>query len=157
MKEKILETLRSLGFKLVQTDDENVYEFNYEGVSMLYMYNVNDEEFLNITVPCIMQVEEDNIMLVSALTEKVNATLKYIKAYIYGNHVWLSYERELIDDSHSEDKDFLKVVSSMILQLEAALRFFRKSKAEMEENSHGGPSDDDALAVETDETVETDN
>ena len=69
-----METLRSLGFKLVQTDDENVYEFNYEGVSMLYMYNVSDEEFLNITVPCIMQVEEDNIMLVSALTEKVNAS-----------------------------------------------------------------------------------
>ena len=67
MKEKILETLRSLGFKLVQTDDENVYEFNYEGVSMLYMYNVSDEEFLSITVPCIMEVEEDNLMLVSAL------------------------------------------------------------------------------------------
>lgn len=157
MKEKILETLRSLGFKLVQTDDENVYEFNYEGVSMLYMYNVSDEEFLNITVPCIMQVEEDNIMLVSALTEKVNATLKYIKAYIYGNHVWLSYERELIGDGHSEDKDFRKVVSSMILQLEAALRFFRKSKADMEEYSAGESSDDDVLTVETDETVETDN
>ena len=37
------------------------------------------------------------MLQICALLEKINSTLKYIKACIVGNRVWLFYERELIE------------------------------------------------------------
>ena len=55
MKEKILEAFRELGFKLEEEEGMG-YCFNYEGLNLLYMYNENDEEFLNIALPGIVEV-----------------------------------------------------------------------------------------------------
>ena len=96
MKEKILEAFRDLGFKLEEEEGMG-YCFKYEGLNLLYMYNENDEEFLNIALPGIVEVEDDKMLQICALLEKINSTLKYIKAYIVGNRVWLFYERELIE------------------------------------------------------------
>ena len=96
MKEKILEAFRDLGFKLEEEEGMG-YCFNYEGLNLLYMYNESDEEFLNIALPGIVEVEEDKMLQICALLEKINSTLKYIKAYMLGNSVWLFYERELIE------------------------------------------------------------
>ena len=96
MKEKILEAFRELGFKLEEEEGMG-YCFKYEGLNLLYMYNENDEEFLNIALPGIVEVEEDKMLQICALLEKINSTLKYIKAYMLGNSVWLFYERELIE------------------------------------------------------------
>ena len=96
MKEKILEAFRELGFKLEEEEGMG-YCFNYEGMNLLYMYNENDEEFLNIALPGIVEVEDDKMLQICALLEKINSTLKYIKAYMLGNSVWLFYERELIE------------------------------------------------------------
>ena len=96
MKEKILEAFSNLGFKL--EEEEGVgYRFNYEGLNLLYMYNENDEEFLTIALPGIIEVKEDRMLQICALLEKINSTLKYVKAYMLGNGVWLFYERELIE------------------------------------------------------------
>ena len=94
MKEKILEAFRDLGFKLEEEEGMG-YCFNYEGLHLLYMYNENDEEFLNIALPGIVEVEEDRMLQICALLEKINSTLKYVKTYMLGNSVWLFYEREL--------------------------------------------------------------
>ena len=96
MKEKILEAFRELGFKLEEEEGMG-YCFKYEGLNLLYMYNENDEEFLNIALPGIVEVEDDKMLQICALLEKINSTLKYIKAYMLGNSVWLFYERELIE------------------------------------------------------------
>ena len=96
MKEKILEAFRDLGFKLEEEEGMG-YCFKYEGLNLLYMYNENDEEFLNIARPGIVEVEDDKMLQICALLEKINSTLKYIKAYMLGNSVWLFYERELIE------------------------------------------------------------
>ena len=96
MKEKILEAFRDLGFKLEEEEGMG-YRFKYEGLNLLYMYNENDEEFLNIALPGIVEVEDDKMLQICALLEKINSTLKYIKAYMLGNSVWLFYERELIE------------------------------------------------------------
>ena len=56
MKEKILEAFRELGFKLEEEEGMG-YRFHYEGLNLLYMYNENDEEFLNIALSCIVEVE----------------------------------------------------------------------------------------------------
>ena len=169
MKEKILEAFRELGFKLEEEEGMG-YCFKYEGLNLLYMYNENDEEFLNIALPGIVEVEDDKMLQICALLEKINSTLKYIKAYMLGNSVWLFYERELIeqreqsrtcsDYAESREKktesqlcgeeDLMTVISRMILHLEAGLVFARKAMAEIEETMTSDSSDDDT----TDEAEE---
>lgn len=136
MKEKILEAFRDLGFKLEETEGMG-YNFNYEGLNLLYMYNENDEEFLNIALPGIVEVEEDRMLQICALLEKINSTLKYVKAYMLGNSVWLFYERELFGK-----EDLITVISRMILHLEAGLVFARKAMTEIEETMADNSSDD---------------
>ena len=136
MKEKILEAFRDLGFKLEEEEGMG-YCFNYEGLNLLYMYNENDEEFLNIALPGIVEVEEDRMLQICALLEKINSTLKYVKTYMLGNSVWLFYERELFGE-----EDLMTVISRMILHLEAGLVFARKAMAEIEETMTNGSSND---------------
>lgn len=138
MKEKILEAFRDLGFKLEETEGMG-YNFNYEGLNLLYMYNENDEEFLNIALPGIVEVEEDRMLQICALLEKINSTLKYVKAYILGNSVWLFYERELFGE-----EDLMTVISRMILHLEAGLAFVRKAMAEIEASLTDESSDEES-------------
>ena len=148
MKENILETFRDLGFKLEEEEGMG-YCFNYEGLNLLYMYNENDEEFLNIALPGIIEVEEDRMLQICALLEKINSTLKYVKTYMLGNSVWLFYERELFGE-----EDLMTVISRMILHLEAGLVFARKAMAEIEETMTNGSSDDitdDAEEIATEE------
>ena len=137
MKEMILETFRDLGFKLEEEEGMG-YCFNYEGLNLLYMYNENDEEFLNIALPGIVEVEEDRMLQICALLEKINSTLKYVKTYMLGNSGWLFYERELFGE-----EDLMTVISRMILHLEAGLVFARKAMAEIEETMANDSSDDD--------------
>ena len=162
MKEKILEAFRELGFKLEEEEGMG-YCFKYEGLNLLYMYNENDEEFLNIALPGIVEVEDDKMLQICALLEKINSTLKYVKTYMLGNSVWLFYERELIeqreqsrtcsDYAESREKktegqlcgeeDLMTVISRMILHLEAGLVFARKAMAEIEETMANDSSADD--------------
>ena len=162
MKEKILEAFRELGFKLEEEEGMG-YSFNYEGLNLLYMYNESDEEFLNIALPGIVEVEDDKMLQICALLEKINSTLKYVKTYMLGNSVWLFYERELIeqreqsrtcsDYAESREKktegqlcgeeDLMTVISRMILHLEAGLVFARKAMAEIEETTANDSSADD--------------
>ena len=155
MKEKILEAFRELGFKLEEEEGMG-YCFNYEGLSLLYMYNENDEEFLNIALPGIVDVEEDKMLQICALLEKINSTLKYIKAYMLGNSVWLFYERELFGE-----EDLMTVISRMILHLEAGLCFARKAMTEIEETMTNDSSDDDtaesAEEIDAEEITDDDN
>ena len=139
MKEKILEAFRELGFKLEEEEGMG-YRFNYEGLNLLYMYNENDEESLNIALPGIVEVEEDKMLQTFVLLEKINSTLKYIKAYMLGKSVWLCYERELIGQREqntegqlSVKEELITVISHMILHVEAACLFARKAMAEIEE------------------------
>ena len=58
MKKKILEAFAELGFQLEQMDDFG-YGFSYEGTNFIFMPNADDEEFLNICVPGIYDLEEE--------------------------------------------------------------------------------------------------
>lgn len=133
MKEKILAAFENLGFNLKDTESFG-YSFNYEGINCLYMYNEDDENFLNISVPGIYDLEENNKEKYEELKEKINSTLKYIKAYTLGDSLWLFYERELLDNDDLEE-----VIRRMILHLTAALMFARDAIEKMD----NGESDDD--------------
>lgn len=137
MKEKILAALENLGFNL--EDNESLgFSFNYEGINYLYMYNEDDEDFLNISVPGIYDLEEDNKENYDALKEKINSTLKYVKAYTLGKGLWLFYERDLLGN-----EDLEEVIRRMILHLAAALMFARDSieKIDNDESEEGSDND----------------
>lgn len=51
MKEQILNTFATMGFQLEEMEGFG-YGFRYEGINYLYMPNDDDEDFLNIAVPC---------------------------------------------------------------------------------------------------------
>lgn len=138
MKEKILAAFENLGFNL--EDNESLgYHFYYEGINFLYMYNEDDEDFLNISVPGIYDLEEDNKENYDALKEKINSTLKYVKVYTIGKGLWLFYERELLGN-----EDLEEVIRHMVLHLAAALMFARDSieKIENGESDEGSDNND---------------
>ncbi len=139
MKEKILEAFAELGFQLEQMDDFG-YGFSYEGTNFIFMPNADDEEFLNICVPGIYDLEEESPLSFIELMNKINSTLKYIKAYELGKSIWLFYERELFGD-----EDLAKVISRMILHLEAGLMFSRKAMTEIKSNEEDKGEDNDIV------------
>lgn len=141
-----MEAFDSLGFKL--EDEENGgYGFTYEGLNLLLLYNEDDTDFLNIALPGIFEAEDGKVFQVCALMEKINSTLKYVKAYLFGNSVWMFYERELFDG-----EDLPMVISRMILRMEAGLQFARKTIAEIEDTMTSESSDEEANDV-VEETI----
>lgn len=137
MKEKILAAFENLGFNL--EDNESLgYHFYYEGINFLYMYNEDDEDFLNISVPGIYDLEEDNKEGYNALKEKINSSLKYVKAYTLGKGLWLFYERDLLGN-----EDLEEVILHMILHLAAALMFARESIEKIDNGESDEDSDND--------------
>lgn len=137
MKEKILAAFENLGFNLEDTESLG-FSFNYEGINYLYMYNEDDESFLNISVPGIYDLEEDNKENYDALKEKINSTLKYVKAYTLGKGLWLFYERNLLGN-----EDLEEVIRHMILHLAAALMFARDSIGKIDNGESDEGSDND--------------
>ena len=137
MKEKILAAFENLGFNL--EDNESLgYHFYYEGINFLYMYNEDDEDFLNISVPGIYDLEEGNKENYDALKEKINSTLKYVKAYTLDKGLWLFYERDLLGN-----EDLEEVIRHMILHLAAALMFARESIEKIDNGESDEDSDND--------------
>ena len=132
-----MEVFAELGFKLEQMDAFG-YGFSYEGTNFIIMLNSDDEEFLNICVPGIYDLEEESPLTFIELMNKINSTLKYIKAYELGKSIWLFYERELFGD-----EDLMKVISRMILHLEAGLMFSRKAMSEIKENAENNGDEED--------------
>ena len=127
MKEKSLATFKALGFEM--DDMEIGYEFQYEGKHYLYLPNDEDEDFLNISLPAVLDIDDENDLSFYQLMDKINGTLKYVKANKLNDSIWLFYERELFGD-----EDLKQVISRMILHLEAGLMFLHRAMAASEED-----------------------
>lgn len=145
MKELILNTFAAMGFQLEEMEGFG-YGFQYEGINYLYMPNDDDEDFLNIAVPAIVEINDENIHAAHLLMDKLNSTLKYVKANKLGDSMWLFYERELYGG-----EDFEKLLSRMILHLEAALNFYRNAMANIKEELDS--TDDDKPSGDNEEAA----
>lgn len=136
MKEKLLEAFSELGFK-PEEDEGGNYVFAYENINLLFLYNENDEDFLNIAIPCIYEQDEENIAKLFAMQESINSTLKYVKAYTIGGKVWLFYERELFGG-----EDLPALISRMVLRLESALRFAWDNQKKIDKEFDDSPAEE---------------
>lgn len=137
MKEKILEAFANLGFKLEDADGAG-YVFNYEGIRYIYMHNDDDEEFFTIALPGFYDYDEEHIGQYCALAEKINSTLKYIKAYTLCGRMWLFYERELLGED-----DLDEIIPRMIIRLEAGLQFAHNALEEIDASFDQDDEDQD--------------
>ena len=131
-----------LGFELKPVENLG-YSFDYESFHMLYMPQTEDDDFLCISLPGIYELEKDNPMVFIDLMNRINSTLKYVKAYWGSDSLWLFYERELFGG-----EDLPTLISRMILHLESASAFSRNALEEIKESYR---------QAETDETSESDN
>jgi len=137
MKEKILDAFKALGFEMEELEGFG-YGFEYEGKHFLYMYNEDDEDFLNIALPAVLDIDDENNVGFYQVMDKINGTLKYVKANKLNDSMWLFYERELFGG-----EDLKQLLSRMILHLEAGLMFLRRAMASSEEDSDSASEDTD--------------
>ena len=120
MKEKILEALAGLGFKLEAMENLG-YVFDYDGIKFCYMCGEDDRKFLNIGIIGLRPYSETDTRQYYAVVERVNSTMKCVKAYTFADWLGLFYEREMFGDENLAD-----VLRQIILRLEAGLLFARR-------------------------------
>lgn len=144
MKEQILDAFKALGFEMEEMEGLG-YGFQYEGKHYLYMYNEDDEDFLNISIPAVLDLDDENNVGFYQVMDKLNGTLKYVKANKLNDSMWLFYERELFGG-----EDLKQVLSRMILHLEAGFYFLCRA---MESSDDGS----DTVSDETDSDTDSDS
>ena len=123
MNEKVLETLKKLGFVTIPV--ENFHLFEYEGRG--FFYYVDDDSFLSIVLPNLMDADsddeeehEDKFMDLLKMQVEVNNKVKYVKAFVRQDSLWLSYEREVY-----AEEDLEELIPKMILHLLSTSEFVR--------------------------------
>lgn len=136
MKETILEAFRELGFEMEQIEDSDHYKFEFEGHNYIWMYNEDDESFLNIVLPSLLPITEEGAIGFYQLMDNINSTVKYVKAYKLNDALWLFYERELMGEENLE-----KSINHMILRLEATSNYIKDLIKSLEDSDDDDDSD----------------
>lgn len=88
---EVVKILTELGFEL-QEMPEMGYVLEYEGLTLLYMPEDDDEDIVRFAVPNIFEVTEENRPFVLDVVNSTNLTIKYSKVCVYGDVVWAFYE-----------------------------------------------------------------
>ena len=96
MLEQIFEYLQKEGFVPERTG--NRIRFKYQMFTIVVFGEENDENFLNITLPGIFDVNEDNRIDALEALNFVNDNTELVKLYIYDNEVWVGVE-QLLDST----------------------------------------------------------
>lgn len=112
-KTEIVKRLNSLGFEVEELDG-NAYAFEYEGLTMLYMYDEEDEEFFRIAAPRVFDVTEDNRDALLDMANEVNSRMKYSKTTVGKDAVWIGFELKLFGDVDGLIDDILEYSIAVI-------------------------------------------
>lgn len=127
MKENVLNTLSALGFTTEALGDFG-YGFDYEDRHFIYIPTKDDdEEFLNIVAPGVVDLDEMNEQDYYKLMAFASQHLQYAKAYPYHDSLWIGYERQVRPTEDLED-----ILPRMVIVLESAIRFTHMLKARLE-------------------------
>lgn len=129
-KNLILSKLEEFGFTL-ENIDEFGYFFKFEELSILYLPDKDDKNFIRFAVPSIFDVTAENRILVLEVVNETNMTVKYSKTYVSGENVWAFYEYQLFGNEHIED-----ILEFGIRLLQVTVNFFHR-KIEGDDNFPG--------------------
>lgn len=98
--------------------------FHYQGGSFIIADDTNDPLYLNLLMPKIYELENNQSKVLQALNQ-INCDLKGVKATLHEQDVWLSIE--MFIDKTPEVEDFMDRILGILLN--ARLRFnFEMSK-----------------------------
>ena len=114
MKEKILDMLKTMGFAPKELSFG--YEFEYEDMHYLFLPSDNDENFLSIALPAVLNFNDTEHPATYEMMDELNSSIKYVKASRIHDAIWLFYEREL-----QGNEDLEALLTAMIMALEAAI------------------------------------
>lgn len=144
MKEQVLETLKKLGFVTIEVDDCHLFE--YEGKGYLYSVNDNDDSFLSFAIPNVMNAEsddeeehDDKFAEMLRIESEVNSKVKYIKAVIVNDSLWLACEREVYAEENYE-----RLLPMMIMRLFKVAEFVRQELVKLQRDTELETVEDDA-------------
>lgn len=146
MRENIKNAFETLGFELEELDDFGC-KFEYEGSNYLWMYCDNDDDFLNIALPGVLDLEKTDEMLFYKLMDHLNGTLKYVKVNMLYDSMWFFYERELLGN-----EDLERVIPRMISHLYHAIEMLHKGLEECSTDA----SQEDSVVIEDADIVNDD-
>jgi hypothetical protein len=98
----VLQQLHQMGFE-TNVIEKIGHVFHYEDLSVLYMPNEDDEDFLQLAIPQVFDVTDENREEVSNIIERINLMLKYVKLGIVDREsVWIYYEHKLFGSEDME-------------------------------------------------------
>lgn len=100
---KLMSQLRKAGFEIYKSED--YWMFKVDGrTCVLPDTEKDDDEYVAIYMPNVVDVTEENYADMMSIINTMNRELRYIKAIIVEDGVWLSYERFMMDrDTVTED------------------------------------------------------
>lgn len=143
-KETILQEIKALGFNLDYLEEEEWYHFMYEDTHLLYMPAEDDEDFLRFAVPAIFDVTDENRAMVLEIANKVNMDLKYVKAVVMNDSLWLFIEYKMMDGQALDEL------------LEFVIRILQYCRSYFQKIISGDEDDDTSNSDETlDENAES--
>jgi len=138
----ILNQLRALGFDLDILKKENCYHLIFEDTHILYMPAEDDNDFLRFAVPAVFDVTDENRGSVFEITNKLNSDLKYLKAIVMSDSLWLFMEYRM-----TEGQQIDELLEFVIRMLQYSRNYFRKLIS-------GDDGDDESLNTDNDSSVE---
>lgn len=139
MKERILETLASLGFIIEHLEDENI-AFDFEDCRIIMVQNKEDEHFLFLTISCIVNNTELSSQEVADIMNIANYELRFTKTYCpNGEDVWMAYEYYVL----SETEDLEMILTHMIQNIALGKKYIDKlfRAAYLRKHPEGLPED----------------
>jgi len=99
--DKAFEILRNEGF--VPKQEEFGISFKYQMATVLMLDNENDENFFNMVVPYIYEVDEENELDVLRAVNKINNEMKVVKLVVNEGNVWVCFEAEIEPEAVMEE------------------------------------------------------
>ena len=102
--ERVFEYLKGQGLAPERRDSGNIV-FKYEMLTFLFVAFDDDEQFFDLTLPGIYDVDDENCMDVFEAINEVNETTKVVKLTISGDEVWCC--AEIMLDSTPELDDLI--------------------------------------------------
>lgn len=115
---EIKKKFKEMGFDLVCVSKE-VYMFNFEDIKMLYLTDSKDSECLRLAIPCVYEITTENKDLMAEIINEANLKIKYAKALVISDQVWINYEYFMPENANLE-----LVITHCLMVLFAMKRMF---------------------------------
>ena len=110
--EKVFQYLKEEGL-VPQFDSKGNINYKYQMKNFYYINNDDDPNFINLTLPKIYEVNDDNRYAVFEALNEVNETTKVVKVTISSDSVWCA--TEIMLDSTPELGDLFPRLMNILI------------------------------------------